>query len=109
MVGCEYKFHLVFCSPPYPSLINLMVSVDVKHHVYLLAAPKDGRKTTATFNSIKPVDLLKQHRQQIAERVKQRKQEQEAASQESRGKRQESSSQSVEGGSLSNRWNSQSK
>ena len=67
---------------------------------HLPAAPKDGRKTTATFHSVKPVDLLKQHRQQIAERVNQRKQEQKAASQESRGERQESSSQSV-GGEIS--------
>ena len=41
--------------PPYPlplfspSLISLMVSVDVKHHVYLLAISESGEVTSQTL------------------------------------------------------------
>ena len=89
-----------------------MVVVDLTRFsaacVFFVSARKDGKQTTTTFKSIQAGDLLKQHRQQIAKRVNQRKQEQRAAGQEIRTGRQKSSSQ-FEGRSPSSSQNGESK
>ena len=47
MVSVDVKHHVYLLTPPYPlppfsqSLISLMVSVDVKHHIYLLLAARE--------------------------------------------------------------------
>ena len=50
---------LTLVPPPFsPSLISLMVSVDVKHHVYLLTSPSTGVTPTYLLQSLIPLALL---------------------------------------------------
>ena len=56
VVQCSDGYNLPLPRPPFPlplfspSLISLMVYVDIKHHVYLLAISKSGEVNSQTLD-----------------------------------------------------------